>query len=220
MIKLGSKIGDEEDIVRRKQLGSVKLREMSNFWRRNGYVRRKTKMKLYKAIEKPVLLYNAGTWGLTKSDEKNLYSFHRKQLRIVLNVKYPDKMRNMEVYRLTKEIPLTLQILRSRWKLLGHILRLDDKTPAKISMKHHFSPSTASKFSGRPRQILPKTLSDDIIRTTKEDLHFYDDYKIAELKTAENLNILKTIAYDRQKWSELTDRIYKVAEAIMRPVFY
>ena len=194
VIKLGSKIGDEEDIMRRKNLASIKLKEMTKLWIRNNYVRRNTKIRLYKAVVEPVLLYNAATWGLTKSDEKNLDSFHRKQLRIVLNIKYPDKMKNKDVYRITEEKPLTLQILRSRWKLFGHILRLDDRTPAKISMKHYYSPSTSPKFKGRPRQTLPKTLSDDLVRTVKEEPSFYNDFKVAELKTLNELEKLNNIA--------------------------
>ena len=60
---------------------------MQDIWIRNQYVSQKTKIRLYKAIVKPVLLYNASTWGLTKSEEAGLDSFHRKQLRKILNVK-------------------------------------------------------------------------------------------------------------------------------------
>ena len=57
--KLGSKIGDEEDITRRKNLASIKLNEMSIIWKRNNYVRSNIKIKLYNAIVKPILTYNA-----------------------------------------------------------------------------------------------------------------------------------------------------------------
>ena len=42
-----------------------------------------------------------GTWGLTKNDENNLDSYHRRQLRQVMQmcVKYPAKMSNKNVYR-------------------------------------------------------------------------------------------------------------------------
>ena len=90
---------------------------------------------------KPVLLYNASTWGLTKNDETGLDSFHRQQLRKVLNVKYPDRMKNDEVYKIAEETPISLQITKSRWKLFGHILRLDEETPAKKAMRYYFSMS-------------------------------------------------------------------------------
>ena len=56
------------------------------------------RLKLYNCYVKPVLLYNSGTWGLTKSDLDGLDSFHRKQLRQVLNVIYPNIIKNKDLY--------------------------------------------------------------------------------------------------------------------------
>ena len=81
-IKLGSKLGDKEDIVRRKQLSCGKLVQMKKILKRKNVVRTEKKMKLYNSLVKSVLTYNACTWGLTKQDEKNLDSFHRKQLDV------------------------------------------------------------------------------------------------------------------------------------------
>ena len=85
-IKLGSKLGDKEDIVRRKQLSCGKLIQMKKIVKRKNVVRTEKKMKMYNALVKSVLTYNSCTWGLTKQDEKNLDSFHRKQLRQVIGV--------------------------------------------------------------------------------------------------------------------------------------
>ena len=198
--KLGSKLGDAEDVLKRKQLAAGKLKEMNNIWIRNQQVSRKTKIRLYKAIVKPVLLYNASTWGLNKSDEESLNSFHRQQLRKVLNVKYPDRMKNKEVYRITDERPISLQIIQSRWKLFGHILRLNEETPAKKSMKHYFMKSNASKFLGRHRVTLPTKLSSDIVLTINNDLSFIREYNVSKLCSANDLEVLSTIAEDRSKW--------------------
>ena len=218
VVKLGSKIGDKEDVSRRKQLASAKLFEMKNIWIRNDHIRRETKLRLYKAIVKPVLLYNSSTWGLTKSEEAKLDSFHRMQIRNILNIKYPDIVRNEEIYRLANETPISLQITRNRWKLFGHILRLDDNTPAKKAMMHYFQPSESPKFQGQPRTTLPIKLSKDIKLTVKTDPSFILEYNIRELKINNDLNTLKEIAENRNKWLELSDRIYKAAEAAMRLV--
>ena len=159
---------------------------------------------------------NASTWGLTKNEETSLDSFHRRQLRTILNVKYPHRMKNREVYRLTDENPISLQIMISRWKLFGHILRLNERTPAKKAMQYYFEKSNSSKFKGRPRVTLPIKLSCDIKSTIESDRDFLRDYSVLELKTKEDLEILNNIARDRNTWIELTNRIYKVAEAAMR----
>ena len=128
-------------------------------------------------------------------------------------------MKNKDVYKLTDEIPITLDILKRRWRLFGHILRLHENTPAKKSMYHYFSPSSETKYRGRTRQTLPKTLSDDIVRTVKEDPEFNVKYSIAGLKTLQHLETLMDMAYNRKRWLSLTTDIYKVAEAVMRPMF-
>ena len=89
--KLGSLLGVTEDINRRKQLSMAALYKINNLWIRKDRIKQSTKLKLYKTLVKPVLLYNSGTWSLTQKEEEDLDGFHRKQLRIVLNVKYPVK---------------------------------------------------------------------------------------------------------------------------------
>ena len=59
------------------------------------------KMKLYNALVKSVLTYNSCTWGLKKSDEKNLNSFHRKQLRQVIGVYHPHRITSKKLYEIT-----------------------------------------------------------------------------------------------------------------------
>ena len=216
-MKLGSKLGDTQDAERRKNLATAKLNEMNSVWIRNHKVSRNTKIRLYKAIVKPVLLYNASTWGLTKNEEAGLDSFHRQQLRKVLNVKYPDKMKNEEVYKLTNETPISLQIVKNRWKLFGHILPLNDNTPAQKSMKHYFSDSTSQKFRGRKRITLPVKLSQDIGMVRRYDHLFTRDFSnIYKIGSKTDLAAITVVAVDRKKWQKLVEQICKAAEAQMR----
>ena len=92
-IKLGSKLGDKEDIERRKQLARVKMIQMKKILKRKKVVRLEKKLKLYNALVRSVLTYNSCTWGLTKQDEQNLDSFHRQNLRQVAGVFYPQEDR-------------------------------------------------------------------------------------------------------------------------------
>ena len=55
--KVGSLLGDEEDIERRKQLATVAMNKLQPIWIKNQ-VNQKTKMKLYRALVKSILLYN------------------------------------------------------------------------------------------------------------------------------------------------------------------
>ena len=63
--KLGSLLGDFEDAKRRIQLSYAAMSSVNKLWlKRNIGI--KNKLKIYKTLVKPVLIYNCGTWGLTK----------------------------------------------------------------------------------------------------------------------------------------------------------
>ena len=121
--EVGSLIGDHEDVERRKQLSIAALNKLSQVWIKGRKLKSQTKVHLYKSLVKSILLYNCSTWALTQSEEEKLNVFHRKQLRRVLNIKYPVKITNKALYKKCQEKPLSLQILESRWNLFGHILR-------------------------------------------------------------------------------------------------
>ncbi|GFR70149.1 endonuclease-reverse transcriptase [Elysia marginata] len=106
--KVGTPIGDQEDIERRKQLSSAALVKLKNVSLKGDKITKNTKLKLYKALVKSVLTYNCGTWALTQSQEERLNAFHRKQLKKVLNIKYPVKITNSSLYNKCHEHPLSI----------------------------------------------------------------------------------------------------------------
>ena len=126
-------MGDQEDMLRRKQLSTTVLHNLNNIWIRKNKVRKYVQKKLNKTIVKPVLIDNSQTWGLTINDEHNLDSFQRQQLRTVLHIKLPHVIfiiSNNDFYQQINEIPLTLTILKNRRKRFGHILYLHPQIPA------------------------------------------------------------------------------------------
>ena len=209
--KLGSLLGDKEDITRRKQLAISAMRKLKKVWIRHHKISRSVRLKLYNAYVKSVLLYNCGTWGLTKSDEDGLDSFHRRQLREVLNIKYPVIVKSVELYVITSEQHISLQILNHRWRLFGHILRLNSQTPARKAMSQYFTESTVPKFPGRQRITLPLTIDRDICRAVVSNTITFDD--ILSFKSNDDLQKLINIAQDRNSWKQLTKEIFLAAQA-------
>ena len=112
------------------------------------------KLKLYNTLVKSILSYNSGTWGLTKKDEDSLDSFHRQQLRQVMNIKYPSTISSKKVYIVTNTKPFSVEITRARWKLFGHTLRMNKETPARKAMKYYFEKENTEKFRGRKRSTI------------------------------------------------------------------
>ena len=141
----------------------------------------------------------------TKKEEDDLDGFHRKQLRRVLNVKYPAIMKNKTVYRLTGEEVLSVTLLRNRWKLFGHVLRMNKRTPACYrSMIHYFSHSNAPKFRGRPRMNLPRKLDEDLGRYSVGAL---------QLRSLDDLHMLEMVAHARKDWKNLVKEMCVAAKA-------
>ena len=146
--KLGSLLGDAEDVSRRKNLASAALHRMWKVWLRPLKTSETTRLRLYNCYVLPILLYNCGTWALTDSVLRSLESFHRRQLRKVIGVHYPNTISNDQLYVRTKTEPLRFHLLRSRWRLFGHILRRPAGIPAYRFMESFFKPSKTGKWRG------------------------------------------------------------------------
>ena len=200
--KVGSLLGSKEDIKNRKHLATIAMNKLMQVWIRKDKLKTKTKVKLYNALVKSVLLYNCGTWALTKTEELKLDAFHRKQLRILLGIRYPTKISNSSLYNKCKESPLSTQILNSRWRLFGHVLRRDQNIPANLAMNFFFT-NTSKRPIGRPPTTLPSTLHNDLSKTNLG----------LELKTLEDLKTMQQIAQERIEWKFITSEIKRAAEA-------
>ena len=59
--KLGSQIGEAEDVARRKQLANVAFRKLSTVWFRRSRISLPLRLRLYESFVVPVLIYNMGT---------------------------------------------------------------------------------------------------------------------------------------------------------------
>ena len=107
-------------------------------------------------------LYNCGTWGVTAVAEKKMDAFHRKQLKRVLNIKYPTIISNEKLYETCKEKPISQTMRAARWKLFGHILRRDKEIPASKAMHAYYQDLGQKGFKGRRRITLPMVLNRDL----------------------------------------------------------
>ncbi|XP_033103466.1 uncharacterized protein LOC117106228 [Anneissia japonica] len=207
--KIGSLLGDSEDIARRKQLASVSFNPLYTIWIRKDKVKEKVRLKLYNVLVKPILTYNSATWGLTKEEERKLDSFHRKHLRKIIGIRYQHKIKNTKLYDRCKVRPISLDILEFGWRLFGHILRLQREVPANKAINYYFENSKHKKYRGRSRTTLPVTLSNDLI-TLHKQLPSALPPMINNLKDVETI---RRIAESRHDWRRVILDISKAAEA-------
>ena len=67
----------------------------------------------------------------TKTINDSIDSFHRRQLRYALGIKYPRVITNQQRYDVTKCEPWSVVTERRRLSWLGHLLLLNPETPAR-----------------------------------------------------------------------------------------
>ena len=202
VIKLGSNLGDREDIQRRKELATIALAKNDAIWKNNWKTKLTTRIRLYETLVKSVLLYNCGTWGVSKDDQRKLNNFHRRQLRKVIGIQWPHKIPNNTLHKITRKNPLSITITESRWKLLGHILRLQADCPARKAMRYYFEERTNKIFRERRGTTIVGTLNEDIKLTKGDDTTF----PVTPLVSQVTLQNLYTKAKNRKLWSKIVQQ--------------
>ena len=122
--KLGSLLGEAEDVARRKQLANVAFRKLWTVWFRRAHISLQLRLRLYASFVIQVLTYNMGTWGLTKADLDRIDTYHRRHLRQIIGVHWPNRISNVALYHRCQCRPISESIVTARWRLFGHVLRL------------------------------------------------------------------------------------------------
>ena len=203
--KLGSLLGDKEDVERRRSLARESFKSLRMLWDRTGVTSIETRVRAYNALVLPVMLYNCGTWGLTESILNILEVQHRDFLRDIIGVKVAVDIHNVELYNKCNMKPLKLRIVRARWSLFGHILRLSRDTPAQLAMDYYGQLEKGEKEPrGRPDTTLPVLLFNEY-RKYKE-VKKERGWSVVKSK-ADTLAELRILAADRQKWRKLVNFI-------------
>ena len=93
-------------------------------WRQRG-VKVKTKLRIFKSVVLPTLLYGSETWTPVASHIKRLQGFMMRCLRVILGVSVRDKRRNTELRAEAGLERVEVILLRRRLRWLGHVARMD-----------------------------------------------------------------------------------------------
>ena len=149
----------------------------------------KTKIKLYRTLIRPILIYGSECWSLTKKEEEDLRVFERKVLRRIYGPTY-DKgawrvKYNNELYQLYGEPDIIKVVKAARLRWLGHLWRTEENYPCR---KLTFNNPDGVRRRGRP----PVRWLDSV----ESDLHSI------------GISAWRTKARDRNQWR-------KVVKAVM-----
>lgn len=115
--------GTNEEIRTRIAKAQNCFCRLNNVWRSSKLVS-STKLNLFNALVKSVLLYGCETWKLTKAQNNKLDAWQNKCLRKILQIYWPYTISNVQLYSQTRQMPLQNTIRNRRWKWVGHVLRM------------------------------------------------------------------------------------------------
>nr|VZI32078.1 unnamed protein product [Spirometra erinaceieuropaei] len=117
---------DDEVANRISKASQAFGRLQSTVWNRHG-LQLSTKLKMYKTVILPTLLYGAETWTVYAKQARCLNHFHFSGPRRILRLKWQDRIPDTDVLERTGifSIYAILRQMQLRWS--GHLVRMDDE---------------------------------------------------------------------------------------------
>jgi hypothetical protein len=130
---------------------------------KSKFLKKNTKMKIYKTMIRPVVTHSSETWTLTAKDEDNLRIFERQILRKIFGPVNIDSIwrirNNMESDKLIEGADIVRFIKAQRINWLGHIQRMDRARPTGKLLDWR---RMGTRPVGRPRQRWQEDVVEDL----------------------------------------------------------
>ena len=114
--------GTEADVKTRIGKASAVFHILRNVWK-SRVIGKTTKIRLFNTNVKSVLLYGAETWRMNKTTLKRIQTFVNQCLQKILGIQWMDKVSNKDLWERTSQVQIEIDILKRRWRWLGHTLR-------------------------------------------------------------------------------------------------
>jgi hypothetical protein len=194
---LGTLMCSVKDIKNRIFLGHVAFSKFDKIWIKGSKISVQKKIRIYEAQVVSILLYNCNSWAAPQTSLEELDVVHRRHLRRILNIRWPTGViSNITLYSRCNVTPLSTRVNWFRWRMLGHVLRGSEDSPAYLSMIFAINSDINMKGRlGRPSLNLLDVIRKDLARKSI-------DNKLRSITDFENLRFM---ALDRISWKELEE---------------
>ena len=143
-----------EDLKNRLSKARSSFMRLKKIWRSSSLSRR-TKLKLFRNLVVPVLAYGCATWKMNKRDNKMLNTFQNKCLRKIIRVRWEDHRSTEELLERANDKPLSNEVKRRKWKMIGHIVREERNNITNVAMTWA---SEGKRKRGRPKTTWHQTV--------------------------------------------------------------
>jgi hypothetical protein len=132
-------------------------------------INKDTKIKLFNAYVKSVLLYGCQTWLVTCEIQRKLQSFVNRCLRYIVKIWWPKVISNEKLWEMNKQININKDIRKRKFGWIGHTLRKDDSELCKAALQ--WNPQ-CTRGRGRPRNLWRRTTLNESGKHSWSDLRF------------------------------------------------
>ncbi|BHF77959.1 hypothetical protein SprV_0602106900 [Sparganum proliferum] len=152
---------DDEVANRISKASQAFGRLRSTVWNRHG-LQLSTKLKMYKAVILPTLLYGAETWTVYTKQARRLNHFHLSCLRRILRLNWQDRIPDTDVLERTGILSIYAMLRQMQLRWSGHLVRMDDeRLPKRL---FYGDVATSSRRQGRPIRRYKDTLKSSLKR--------------------------------------------------------
>lgn len=175
--------GTEADIQNRINRARKAYYALNKVWRSNT-ISNSLKLRIFDSCVVSILLYGCETWG-KHQNLRRLETFVNKCLRRILKIFWPNIISNVDLLRrANNRLPLAKEVVRRKWRWIGHTLRKPAGDIAKTALD--WNPQ-GSRRAGRPSNTWRRTIEQEIARSGK------------------TWRQIKALATDRDAWRIWTD---------------
>ena len=116
----------DADVVQRIGKANAAFGRLTKrLWQDHG-IRLSTKIAVYRAVVLCALLYCCETWTTYRRHIQQLERFHQRFLRKICNIKWQDRVSNLQVLENCGLPSIECLIIKCQLRLTGHIVRMED----------------------------------------------------------------------------------------------
>nr|VZI49744.1 unnamed protein product [Spirometra erinaceieuropaei] len=150
---------DDEVANRTSKASQAFGRLQSTVWNRHG-LQLSTKLKMYRAVILPTLLYGAETWTVYTRQARRLNHFHLRCLRRILRLNWQDRIPDTDVLERTGMLSIFSMLRQMQLRWSGHLVRMDDeRLPKRL---FYGDVATGSRRQGGPIRRYKDTLKSSL----------------------------------------------------------
>ncbi|XP_068723948.1 uncharacterized protein [Montipora capricornis] len=110
---VGQQGGTDRDVTARIGKARAAFVMLKSIWA-SKEISARTKLRIFNSKVKSIQLYGCETWQMTKTIQQKIQTFFNTCLRRIFNIRWPEKIRNEDLWEREGQEPVVKQILRRK----------------------------------------------------------------------------------------------------------